>query len=233
MNGNNPSVGHHEIVEKLWQDQERWSKTASRLKKELIKWRLYATIAGITGAILETLAGTLTALNPDLRIPAGVIAIIGAVILSTIPFITINKLSKERIGNWIRSRSVSEALKELIYKFLIKVTYSGSATALQEFIEETDNVKEKVKDLTIYCADIEPVRKDRPLDLTINDYVIKRVDDQIEKYYRKNGKIKALAAKRLHGIEFGFGLFAVILGAVAGFHTFFKSFSFFAMTVKV
>ena len=227
MNGSSSPTNHQALVKELWKDQARWSKTAGQLKKELTNWRLYATIAGITGAVIETTAGTIAAaFNPELRILAGVIALLGAIILATVPFILRNKASKEKISEWVRARSVSEALKELIYKYLIKVNYSASQQDLQELIDETEAVKEKVKDLTIYCVDIPEVPASRPLTLTVDQYITLRVDDQIEGYYRRKGKEKAKAAKRLHTFEFILGFLAVILGVVAGFPAFTENFSF-------
>ena len=51
------------VVASAWRDQAVWSETANRLKAELTRWRYRAAVAGVTGALVETFAGTLGGLG--------------------------------------------------------------------------------------------------------------------------------------------------------------------------
>lgn len=72
-----------------------------------------------------------------------------------------------------------------------------------------------MQDLSAIAALVEPPRKERPFTLTVDEYVKNRVNDQIEKYYRPKGRENAVAAKKLHNLEFYLGLLAVVMGALA------------------
>lgn len=124
-------------------------------------------------------------------------------------------MSKDQLGKWVRARSASEALKKVIYRYIVGAPPFGAASSPADLIKQSQAVKEKVQDLYIYTASIEPPRKECPLMLTADGYVESRVNDQVERFYRPKGREKALAAKRLHDLEFGLGLLAVVLGAMA------------------
>jgi len=73
-----------------------------------------------------------------------------------------------------------------------------------------------VQDLGAIAATIDPPKKERPLTLTPDDYVKKRVTAQIDGYYRPKARENALVAKKLHNLEFVLGLVAAALGAASG-----------------
>lgn len=205
-----------QIIESAWLEQSKWSKTADNLKAEVVRWRNLAAIAGVLGAFLEILAGSLTELGESWFWPRALIALSGAVILSMVPFVVKTKTSKDQVRAWIRARSTSEALKEMIYRYLLRVEPFRSESTPSDLIKRCQAIKEKVQDLNIHAASIEPPRKARPLALSIDDYVEKRVNDQIKNYYRPKSRENALAYKRFHDLEFWLSLLAVIIGALSG-----------------
>jgi SMODS and SLOG-associating 2TM effector domain 1/Protein of unknown function (DUF4231) len=211
------AVDTQQIVASAWRDQAVWSETANRLKAELTRWRYIAAVAGVTGAFLETLAGTLASLGEPWRWLGASIALVGAVILAVVPVVLRTKASKERVQEWVRARSASEALKEEIYRYLVGAPPYGPGPAPAALIEGCQAVKHKVRDLAGHTARVERPSKERPLELTPNGYVDQRVTDQIEKYYRPQAKKNAIKAEKLHGLEFWLGVAAAGLGAVAGF----------------
>ena len=203
-----------QIVEFAWRDQAIWSETANGLKTDLGTWRTRAAIAGVMGAFLETLAATLPDLT-ELRVPRAVIALAGAVVLAVVPYVLRTKVSKERVREWVRARSASEALKEEIYRFLVGAAPYGADAPAAALVKRFQDEKRKVQDLNVYAAAVDPNVKDRPVELTIDGYVDKRVNDQIDNFYLPNARANSRAAKRLHDLEFGLGLLAVVLGAMA------------------
>jgi hypothetical protein len=204
-------------VESAWQDQAVWSEAASGLKSGITAWRARAAVAGVLGALLETLAGSLAGAGGEIGAYArAAIALSGAAILAVVPYVVKTKASKDRVRDWVRARSVSEALKEEIYRYLVKTPPYDAAGAPSELVRRCREVKDKARDLSVHAAAAKPARKERPLALTIEAYVEKRVDEQIENYYLRKGKQNAQAAGRLHGLEFWLGLAAVLMGAIAG-----------------
>ena len=213
MNETAPLLGPTQVVESAWRDQAIWSETANRLKAELTTWRFRAAVAGVLGAFLETLAAALAGRWWWLR---ALIALVGAVILAVVPYMLRTKASKDRVRDWVRARSVSEALKESIHRYLVGTPPFGSGSSPADLVKRCQALKDKVQDLSAHAASIDPPRKERPLTLTVDDYIEKRVNDQLKGYYRPKGRENALAAKRLHNLEFYLGLLAVVMGAIAG-----------------
>jgi len=217
MKENTSTVDAHQVVESAWQDQAIWSETANRLKAELTKWRNLAAFAGVLGAFLETLAAALIGLDERWVWLRALIALAGAVVLAAVPYLMRTKASKDRVKEWIRCRSASEALKETIYRYLVGAPPFGPRSFPADLIDECQTIKDNVRDLSNLAALIEPPRKVRPLELTIDGYVESRVKDQIERYYRPKSRENAHAAKNLHDLEFWLGMLAVVIGALASF----------------
>ena len=204
------------VVESAWRDQAIWSEAANRLKAELSTWRCRAAVAGVLGAFLETLAGALAGLGGVWWWPRALLALAGAVILAVVPYVARTKTSKDQVRAWVRARSVSEALKETIYRYLVGAPPFAPEPAPAALVARCQAVKEKVQDLGGLAATIEPPKKERPLTLTLEGYVGTRITDQIENYYRPKARQNALTAQKLHNWEFRLGLLAVALGALAG-----------------
>jgi hypothetical protein len=173
-------------------------------------------IAAVIGAFLETLAASLAGLGATWWWPRALIALIGAVVLAVVPYVTRTKTSREQVRDWVRARSASEALKEEIYRYLVGAPPYGPDPSPTVLIERSQGVKDTVKDLAGHAARIgTPPQKERPVELTIDGYVEKRVDDQIDRFYRPKGKAYARIAQRIHDLEFLLGLLAVIMAAAA------------------
>lgn len=215
MSENVPTLGPRQVIESAWRDQAIWSETANRQKAVLTAWRYRAAVAGVLGAFLETLVAALPASTDRWSWLRAVIALTGAVILAVVPYVVRTKLSSDRIKDWVRSRSASEALKETIYRYLVGAPPFGPGSSPVDLLKRSQAIKEQVRDLGVQAASVEPARRERPLALTVEEYVEKQVNDQIERYYRPKGRENALAAKRLHAGEFLLGLLAVGMGAVA------------------
>jgi len=200
------------IIKSAWREQAVWSATANSLKAELVKWRNFAAIAGVLGATLETLAASMAYSDGNWLWLRGLVAISGAVVLAIIPFVLKTKASKEHVNDWIRARSISEALKETIYRYLIRAPPFKSESGPSDLIKKCQDLKNKVQDLCIFSASIEPQEKEHPLALTIDSYIECRVTDQIERYYIPKSRENARASKQFHNLEFGLSLLAVIMG---------------------
>jgi hypothetical protein len=173
---------------------------------------MVVAVAGVVGAALETLAASLGESGSPWRTAT---AWVGAAVLTIVPIVTASKTSKEQVERWVRARSASEGLKQQIYRFLVGGKPYGAQRDVAEFTKQRETIEDQVKDLARYDQGAQPVLKPRPTSLTINEYLVKRVEDQI-KYYRESSVKNARRAGRLRQIVFGLGILAALAGLFAG-----------------
>jgi hypothetical protein len=204
------------VVRSTWRDQAVWAETANRLKRDLTRWRTGALIAGVLGAFLATLSAALGGADENWEWLATTCALAGAVVLAVVPYVTRTKASQERVRQWVRARSTSEALKEEIYRYLVAAPPYAPRANPADLISRREEIKEAVKDLNALAAEVVPPEKELLLSLTRDEYVAQRVNEQIEGYYVPKGRTNARIASRLHEAEFILGLIAVVLAAMAG-----------------
>lgn len=204
------------IIQSAWEEQARWSETANSLKADLVKWQKLAAVAGILGAFLEILAASIANLGESwlwLRAP---IALAGAAILAVVPYVVKTKTSRDQLSSWVRARSASEALKETIYRYLVRASVPELKSTPSDLIKSKRAISDKVSDLNVYAASIQPRKKARPLALRIDEYIDLRVNDQIDNFYRPKSRLNSLASRRFHNWVFWLSLLAVIMGALSG-----------------
>ena len=204
-----------DAVTTAWNEQSRWSEAANQLKASLTLWRDLAAIAGVLGAILATLAATIPHDAQQWRWLRIGSAISGAIVLALVPYLLKFKASKEQVSNWVRARSAAEALKENVFRFLTGAPPYGPAPSPRELIRRCELVQNNVEDLSIYAARATSGAKPVPQIATVDEYVTKRVNQQIEEYYLPQGAKNSRAAARFQNIEFLLGAVAVILGAIS------------------
>jgi hypothetical protein len=214
-----PETAHssrEDVVASTWRDQAIWSETANLLKRDLTRWRARAAVAGVVGAFLATLAAALGGASANSEWSASALALAGAVVLAVVPYVTRTKASQERVREWVRARSTSEALKEEIFRYLVCAPPYTEAATPADLITRREAIKDTVQDLSIHAAEVDPPKQQRPLSLSRAEYIDLRVNDQIERFYVPKGRDHARTAKRLHNWEFALGLAAVVLAAMAG-----------------
>jgi len=195
----------------IWSKQKRWSAAADRLKSQLNTWRTAAFALGIAGAFLETLST---------QVPSGraqqICALAGALCLGIIPVLTLRKLGPERGRAWVRTRSASEGLKSEVYAFLARAApYDETAGAGQILLDKASGIEESVEDLLRYQAGEESDESGKPEQLTPEEYLAKRVHDQID-WYRPKAAGFERKARRLRSIELVLAITAAALAAAAG-----------------
>lgn len=147
------------IIQSAWEEQARWSETANSLKADLVKWQKLAAVAGILGAFLEILAASIANLGESwlwLRAP---IALAGAAILAVVPYVVKTKTSRDQLSSWVRARSASEALKETIYRYLVRASVPELKSTPSDLIKSKRAISDKVSDLNVYAASIQPRKR--------------------------------------------------------------------------
>jgi hypothetical protein len=141
----------------------------------------------------------------------------GAVFLAIAAVLTGRMLSPERTRAWTRTRSASEALKAELYKFWAKAApYDGAANDAVECLRERGGKIEKnVESLRRYTASSALPAREPPGPLTPDDYIARRVNQQIRDYYRPKALKNAKLAKWFRVAELTLAIVAAVLAAIA------------------
>jgi hypothetical protein len=205
---------NEDVLVTLWNRRLRWSKLASQVKRSLDASRIAALALSVTGALLETAAGTLLR-NSSVWRPwcAGT----GAVSLAIATFITTRFLTSERIRRWTRARSVSEAIKHQVYAFRAGTAPFSGGDALLVLQTAIQAIEANVLDLERYLAGTEISESPPPPPLGPDEYVKQRIFQQINNYYRPKARQFSKRLQQLRGIEIILGLTATVLASIATF----------------
>lgn len=202
-----------DIKIQIWEKQQLWSKTATDLKNKLGLWRNVILFLGVSGAFLETLS---TQLNNE--VSQNIIAWIGAGCLTAIPALLHRKVNSRNTINWIRARSASESLKSEAYMFYAKSCPYDDENAIQTLREKKNKILDSVKDIvncTVLIDQDEPIPEEKLSYLTPNDYINKRLLQQIS-WYRKEAKKYANLSIVFRKIEFILFISAAVIASANG-----------------
>lgn len=203
-----------EILSSIWRRRAAWSRAAGRIGRRIAYARGAALTLSSLGAVLAAVASTLLAQSPHWRsISAGV----GAVLLAVATVITTRLLTISAVRNWVRMRSVSEAIKAEVYSFRAGVAPYDGPEAIKTLHRKVNEVEEPAADLEHYVADVSGEPNAPPPPLRPEDYIKLRIETQIEDYYRRKARLYARRLALLRGSEFALGLAATALSAAAAF----------------
>jgi hypothetical protein len=203
----------------VWGKYREYALTSRKRKAELTAWRLRVLIFGITSAILGTLCQESIRWGfNDGRNLSWVPFILGFSSAAAIGLATyfgkelVNPYQEQR---WIRSRSMAEALKSEIYRFRSNLPPYDTDKKPEKLIENAIELLKKVEDLPTEIISDEQKQEGLPTeDLTVEEYIQNRVNDQINKFYRPGSDELKQKMKRNKNIGLSLGVFAIVLGAL-------------------
>jgi cellulose biosynthesis protein BcsQ len=206
------------VLDTIANRQASWSMTANKLKADIdrARWRVF--FLSVLGAFLATLASQLG--PPDDATPSAAadprtwLAIAGALSLATATFFTQRLLGQEYITGWVRARAIAEALKGEAYKFATGAAPYDQPNAESLLNSERQKIEADGDDLiAMLVADPGAGSVPRAM-LTPQQYVGRRVDEQIKFYNKRAGAYRATATW-LRRTEFGLALAATLITAIA------------------
>ena len=208
--------------------QSLWSSTAGVLKRrvQLARWVTFAF--SILGALLASIASQLN------DAPRMYFAVAGAVLLAVVSFVTSRLLGGFQVASWTRARTASEALKREAYKYAASVApYDDPVKRDAALNSERERIERDVDDLLASAVSNAKAGSAPRGNLSRDDYVARRVREQIDRYYLPRANANKKIAVRLRSAEFGLALVATIITAmvgVAGKDPFGIKFDFVALT---
>lgn len=200
------------IVANVWKKQNLWSATAGDIRASIAMWRTVTFGLAIAGAFLATLST---------QVPDGSVqklcAWMGAVCLAIIPVVSQRKLKPEQTRAWVRARSVAEAIKAEVYLYLAGARpYDDGSGAVALLRDRAEGIEDDVDDLSRYTASVTPHESQPPGPLSPEDYLERRVWQQINGYYRPKAQFCQKQADTLRAWEFMLAIAAAALAAATG-----------------
>lgn len=198
------------ILESVADRQAVWSETANALKSATDRARYATFIASFLGALLAVFAAQ--QISADI---ANYLAVLSAVSLVFVTFITARWLNKDGIDRHLRARMASEALKKEAFLYATKTSpYHDPQTRDALLLNHKTEIENKVSDLLLFVKKAKNAASCPRQDLTPNEYMEQRIDQQI-KYYRDRATQYDKYSQRLHTLEWVLSLVAAIIAALA------------------
>jgi len=195
----------------VWGRQSVWSQTANRLKAQLFRARTLALALTVIGAV-AALAGS--QLLPVHRLCGQLLMFVAAVAVELAPVVG-RWTGAGPVSEWVRARSVSEAVKTELHLFL---TGSGRYVGPDRegrLTEEVDRLEADATPLLPHILGVTATVRQLPAVSDVESYLRVRVTPQIEDYYRPQA---LLQRRRLHQgrqVEVLLAVLAVLLAAAA------------------
>jgi hypothetical protein len=233
-----------QTLETVWKEQARWSEVANQLKAAIVRARSAALALGILGAFLATLAAQVappgatkssaTKINnvaaATNAVPAGQNAKIASSgsglvrVLSGISVVALGaaaalaaRSGSKQVQNWIRARSVSEALKQEAFLFMTRAKPYADNSPETTLSLHMKDILDKAKDLSVLAATITPRPREIPKIDSPQDYVQQRVTGQIEQFYLPKAQRLGKRLKLFQGAAATLTTAAAVLSGAAGF----------------
>ncbi len=216
MDSPTPRTHHHDpALSYTWGLYRSFAATARQQKAALTRWRWWMLLLTLLGAVF----GTLCQQAIDWQ-PAWLTQLFGGLSAVTIGFAAFfgkEFLNPDIERRWVRARSVAEALKSEVYRYLVQVPPYQGDEAGKDLLDRVQLLEDDNSDLMVLPLSADEKRKHLPQGpLSVDTYVQQRVREQVERYYTP------MAAKHLSTLRQGnrsrlvFSGLAVALGALGG-----------------
>lgn len=213
---NQPETAEDQGLRLLWGNFNTWDKTANKRNAVLRRWRKLVLVFIIAGAFCGVLSSNMASIDqPYFGYISQALAFISTLFVALASYAGSEILTNELEKAQIKARAAAEAYKSEAYLYIFKAPpYDESPE--NTIFERVDRLEEITGDITQ-----EPVAKEAEASglpnpqMTIDDYIKERIEDQIYNYFTK--KIQGLQSKQKRGKNFtlAFGFAGIILGALS------------------
>ena len=199
-----------EMFQLAWKRYRTWAATSRALKAKNEGWKRRVMVLTLAGTALGTLAPFIgqSIAGPW---PARIAGVLGTVCLALATYFGKELLDAKHEERWTRARTAAEALKSEAHKYLVQGRpYDGPDRSAQlgaRLTELESLTKGQVPD------NVSPTEATRGMPDTswsIQDYIAKRLTEQIDFYHRRAGEHVA-SMRRGRVIALTLGAVAVLL----------------------
>jgi hypothetical protein len=202
-------------LQTAWNRQGLWSATASELKQGIARSRSLTLGLVALAAVVEVIAARFLSEGGEWATTGRVLAGTGAAMLAVAALIRSRGLGTDRVRDWIRARSASEALKAAVYLYVTRSAEYAGADRVRALSATVDRITSQVEDLEVYAARVHAPNRELPGPLDLSAYMKIRVESQINDYYYRQAAELARSLRRFRRAELALTVAAAILGAFA------------------
>jgi hypothetical protein len=207
-------------AEYLWVLYRKWGAASVKEQSGILRARKAVLILSIAGAILGTLCQQTNSLVEAHRLSQTWIPTAAgwgsAIVLGLAAFLSREVLTEERQQLWLKARTAAERYKAQTFLLRAKAPpYEKDDASSDELLAEARNISEMVGAPPPTEESDEQILAEKPLppNMTVTDYITRRVDDQIN-YYEKSATKYMKYLKLGRNLSLVFGALAVVLGAL-------------------
>lgn len=177
------------IVTSEWHRHRRWSRVSKMRRRQVEFGRVSTLILAAAGAMSQV-----AVLKVPVQYKTGV-SFFGLCSIGSVPFVKKWLLNENEIKNMVRSFTTSQAIKAEVYKFRAQATPYTTAKAnpkgtLELFQQRcqklSNNARQYDRKFDLMLQDSKPPPPAGVLN-TVDGYIERRLDKQINNIYRKKG----------------------------------------------
>jgi hypothetical protein len=199
-------------VSTVWDRQSVWSQAANQAKWRIGRSRVWVLVLTVAAAVLGTVSAQIAG---SASVAAKVLAVAAAAALGLAPIVA-RGAGRERLQAWTRLRSVSEALKADVYRYLAGAPPFHDPDRDGVMLRRLDERIVDADDILSYTTGIDPVKRDLPPVDDVASYLLHRLDAQLNSYYLPAARRMATRAARIRRVTTILFGTAAVLSAVVG-----------------
>ena len=204
-------MAYDRLLDVPWHSYRIWAGTARFLKDDLSRWTRYTLWLAIAGAVLAAVGQELSKWPR----PAKGASLLAAFAVALSAYFGKEALTGSKTSDWVKARSAAESLKSAIFLYRASATPFDAADREKTLLDTVKAIEERVGSIQARPApddkadpDLEP--------LTVDGYIVKRVNDQIAYYDRRSGEYQK-KNDMLRDATFWLGAASVLLALISSF----------------
>ena len=176
-----------------WSIYRTWARTAAYEKGKL-DWLTHQSLwLAVGGAVVATLGQQFATSAPNdvaFMIFDKALGVVGAGAVALAAYLSRQALGNDRVSVWTRSRTAAESLKSLIYLYRASAPPFDGPDRTKQLTSRVEAVVDELKGLEPRPQDNKPVPA---ANLTVDQYLTERVNDQINWYEKRASEHQARA----------------------------------------
>lgn len=209
----NSAVSDHVVW--AWETQSVWSQAADKLKASLFRARHASLVLSILAAAFSALAQQVEKhCGTSPFVTVGILSVMSALSMALVTVLQ-TATRRVRVESWSRARSVSEALKAEVFKFLAGVAPYRDGDPDAQFKRNVDEILADADDIGDVTVGLALHHRPLPAVNSVDSYAVHRVQQQIDAFYRPKSALMKRRAGQYRFVESALAVIAAVLSAGA------------------
>jgi hypothetical protein len=198
-----------------WHAYRTWAATARFLKGDLNRWTRLTLSLAVAGSVLAAAGqefGVVAAFSSWPMLARGA-AILASFAVALSAYFGKEALTGNKTSDWIKTRSAAESLKAATYLYRAGAPPFDTADRENVLFDSVSSIEQRVASIPARSAAPDSSTPDLS-PLTVDDYILKRVDDQIDFYDRRSDEYQR-KSDMLRNATLWLGAASVLLGLIS------------------